>query len=74
MQQMLMNMLMSKLQMQNPQQANQLKQMMNSGGNPQDILKQMIGNSNASQMEQILNIGKQMGVPDNVLNQVQNMK
>ena len=60
--------------MQNPQQANQLKQMMSSGGNPQDILKQMIGNSNASQMEQILNLGKQMGIPDNILNQVQNLK
>ena len=60
--------------MQSPQQANQLKQMMVNGTNPQDILKQMLGNTNISQMEQLLNSGKQMGVPDDVLNLVQNMK
>ena len=74
MQQMLMNMLMSRLQAQNPQQANQLKQMMSNGSNPQDILKQIMTNSNSSQVEQILNMGKQMGVPDDVLNQIQNIK
>ena len=60
--------------MQNPQQANQLKQMMSSGTNPQDILKQMISGTSSSQMEQLLNIGKQVGVPDDILNQVQNIK
>lgn len=65
---------MSRLQAQNPQQANQLKQMMSNGSNPQDILKQIMTNSNSSQVEQILNMGKQMGVPDDVLNQIQNIK
>ena len=74
MQQMLMNMLMSRLQAQNPQQANQLKQMMSSGSNPQDILKQIMTNSNSSQVENVLNMGKQIGVPDDILNKIQNIK
>ena len=39
MQNMLINMLLGKLQAQNPQQANQIRQMMSSNTNPQDILK-----------------------------------
>ena len=74
MQQMLMNMLMSRLQAQNPQQANQLKQMMSNGSNPQDILKQIMTNSNSSQVENVLNMGKQIGVPDDILNKIQNIK
>lgn len=60
--------------MQNPQQVNQLKQMMSSGSNPQDILKQMLGATDTRQIEQVLNLGKQMGIPDDVLNQIQNLK
>ena len=74
MQNMLMNMLMSRLQAQNPQQANQLKQMMSNGSNPQDILKQIMTNSNSSQVENVLNMGKQIGVPDDILNKIQNIK
>ena len=47
---------------------------MSSNTNPQDILKQMMGGMDTSQMEQVLNVGKQMGVPNDVLSQVQNMK
>ena len=65
---------MSRLQAQNPQQANQLKQMMSSGSNPQDILKQIMTNSNSSQVENVLNMGKQIGVPDDILNKIQNIK
>lgn len=65
---------MSRLQAQNPQQANQLKQMMSNGSNPQDILKQIMTNSNSSQVENVLNMGKQMGVPDDILNKIQNIK
>ena len=63
---------MSRLQAQNPQQANQLKQMMSNGSNPQDILKQIMTNSNSSQVENVLNMGKQIGVPDDILNKIQN--
>lgn len=65
---------MSRLQAQNPQQANQLKQMMSNGSNPQDILKQIMTNSNSSQVENVLNMGKQIGVPDDILNKIQNIK
>jgi hypothetical protein len=48
--------------------------MMASNGNPQDIVKQMVGNSSPEQIQQVLQMGKQMGVPDNVLSQIQNIK
>jgi len=47
---------------------------MNNGTNPQMLMKQMMGNMNNTQMQNVLNQAKQMGVPDNVLNQIQNMK
>lgn len=47
---------------------------MSSNANPQDILKQMMGGTDTSQMEQVLNMGKQIGVPNEVLSQIQNMK
>lgn len=47
---------------------------MSSNANPQDILKQMMGGMDTSQMEHVLNVGKQIGVPNDVLSQVQNMK
>ena len=74
MQEMLIKMLLGKLRAQNPKQANQLRQMMSSNANPQDILKQMMGGTDTSQMEQVLNMGKQIGVPNEVLSQIQNMK
>ena len=71
---MLMNMLMSRLQAQNPQRANQLRQMMEQKSNPQDIMKQVVSNATPTQMEQVLQLGKQMNVPNEVLSQIQNMK
>lgn len=51
-----------------------LNQMMNSGGNPEQLLKQIIGNVNPQQMQQIMSQAKQYGVPDNVLSKIQNIK
>ncbi len=65
---------MGQLQSRNPQMANQIQQAMNNGTNPQMLMKQMMGNMNNTQMQNVLNQAKQMGVPDNVLNQIQNMK
>jgi hypothetical protein len=49
-------------------------QAMNSGGNPQSILKQLIGNSNSNVTAQVLQQARQFGVPDNVLSQIQNIR
>nr|DAW20982.1 MAG TPA: hypothetical protein [Caudoviricetes sp.] len=47
---------------------------MNSGTDPQALMRQMMGNMDNSQMQQVLGQAKNMGVPDNILNQIQNMK
>lgn len=65
---------MGQLQAQNPQAFQEINQAINSGVNPQQFMKQVIGNINPEQMQQVLQMGKQFGVPDEVLNQVQNMK
>lgn len=65
---------MSQLQVQNPQAFQTINQAINSGSQPQQIVKQLIGNISPQEMQQLLQMGKQFGVPDEVLNQVQNMK
>ena len=71
---MLMKMLMGQLQARNPQMASQINQAMNSGANPQALMKQMMGNMDNAQIQNALNQAKQFGVPDNILSQMQNMK
>ena len=65
---------MGQLQARNPQMASQINQAMNSGADPQALMRQMMGNMDNSQMQQVLGQAKNMGVPDNILNQIQNMK
>ena len=65
---------MGQLQSRNPQMANQIRQAMNSGVNPQALMKQMMGNMDNTQIQNALNQAKQFGVPDNILNQMQNMR
>lgn len=67
-------MLMGQLQAKNPQMASQISQAMSSGANPQTLIKQMVGNMDNSQMQQVMGQMKQFGCPDNILNQIQNMK
>lgn len=65
---------MGQLQARNPQMANQIQQAMNSGSNPQALLKQMMGNSNNTQIQNVMNQARSMGVPQEVLTQIQNVK
>lgn len=69
-----MKMLMGQLQTRNPQMANQISQAMQNGTNPQSLMKQMMGNMDNNQIQNAMNQAKQFGVPDNILNQMQNMK
>lgn len=57
-QQILMNM----LKQQNPQGYNQLQQMMNSGENPQQILKQLTNNMSQQQIQQLRAYASQFGI------------
>lgn len=50
-----------------------VNQMMNSGGNPQQLLQQLVGKSSPQQLQGIMQQAKQFGVPDDILSQLQNM-
>ena len=65
---------MGQLQARNPQMANQISQAMQNGTNPQALMKQMMGNMDNSQIQNAMKQAKQFGVPDNILQQMQNMK
>lgn len=67
-----MKMLLGQLQTKNPQMASQISNAMQNGANPQALMKQMMGNVDNNQMQQIMGQLKQFGCPDNILNQIQN--
>lgn len=69
-----MKMLMGQLQVRNPQAASQISQAMQSGVNPKNLMKQMMGNMDNNQMQNVMGQMKQFGAPDSVLNEIQNMK
>jgi hypothetical protein len=46
---------------------------MQCGTNPQQFMQQVMGNVNPQQMQNILSQAKNLGVPDDVLQQVQNI-
>lgn len=66
--------LMNVLKQKNPQGYQTANQMMKNGGNPNALVKQMMGNMQPQQKEQLFKSAKQYGVPDNILSQLQNMK
>ena len=68
----IMQMMLNQLQMKNPQMFQAINQARNNGINPQNMLKQMIGQSSPQEMQDIIKQAKSMGCPDNILNQIQN--
>ena len=70
----IINMLMQRLQSKNPQGYNMLNQMMQNGGNPEGVLKQMLGNMSPEQKQNILNQAKSYNCPNEILSKIQNMK
>ena len=67
-------MMMGQLQSRDPQMASQINQAMKSGTNPKNLMKQMMSGVNNGQMQQVLTQAKQFGCPDNILQQLQNMR
>ena len=65
---------MSQLQTRSPQMVQMINQAKNSGTNPQDFLKQVMQNSSSSDVQNVLLQAQQMGVPEEVLKTVQNIK
>lgn len=65
---------MNQLQARNPQAFQMINQARNSGTNPQEFIRQMMNGVTPEQMQNVLTQAKNMGVPPEILNQVQNMK
>ncbi len=57
-----------------PQNFQIAQNLMQNNGNPQGLVKQIMGNINPEQKQNLLNQMKQYGCPDNILSQLQNMK
>ena len=64
---MIMELLMNKLKVQNPQGFQLINQAMQNNGNPEMMLNQIIGNISPEQKQSILSQAKNYGVPDNIL-------
>ena len=63
---------MNQLKTRNPQAFQIVEQARNNNGNPMDLFKQMTSNYTPEQMDSLFSKAKQMGIPDDVLQQVQN--
>lgn len=74
MQQTVLNLMMSNLEARDPRLAGQIRTMMTNGTDPKSVVKQMIGNASPHQMENVISMAKQYGVPDEILSQLQNNK
>ena len=70
----LIQMLLGQLKVKNPQGHQVIQNLMQSNGNPQALLQQMVGNMSSEQKESLLNQCKNYGVPNDILSKVQNMK
>ena len=66
--------LLNQLKSKNANGYNMFNNIMQNGGNPEAILKQMMGNMKPEQRQQVLNQAKGYGVPENILAKIQNMK
>ena len=65
---------MNQIKNQNPQAYNMITQAMNSGANPQELVKQFMGDMSPEQLSSVMATAKQYGVPNEVLSQLQNNK
>ena len=70
----MMKLLMTQLQNNNPQMANEIKGLIEGTKNPQDIVKQVISGFSPYQKQNVLNQARSMGIPAEIIEQVQNMK
>ena len=65
---------MNQIKMKDPQNYQSLNQLMNSGGSPVQILQQEMKKRTPQEIQQVLIQAKQLGVPENILAQIQNMQ
>lgn len=70
----IISMLMNQIKLKDPQNYQNLNQLMNNGGKPEQILQQEIKKRTPQEIQQVLIQAKQLGVPENILAQIQNMQ
>jgi len=61
---------MNQLKMRNPQKANQIQNLMNSNGDPRELLKQTINQYTPEQLQQFSQFANSMGISKEQLSQV----
>ncbi len=66
--------MMNQMKVKLPQNFQVAQNLMQNNGNPQGLVKQIMGNISPEQKQGLLNQMKQYGCPDNILSQLQNMK
>ena len=50
-----------------------ISNLMRSNGDPRPLIQQVMGNTSPEAKQKLLSQAKQLGVPDNVLSEIQNM-
>ena len=66
--------LMSQMKVKLPQNFQIAQNLMQNNGNPQQLVKQIMGNISPEQKQNLLNQCKSYGMPEQLLSKLQNMK
>ena len=67
----MMNMLLNQLKMKNPQMASQIQSMINNGGNPMELYKQITNGMSPENVSKMMTQMQSFGVPEEALKQMQ---
>lgn len=70
----IINTMMNLLKTRNPQGFAKINQAMQIGTNPQGLLKQFMSEATPEQKQSVMQQAKQMGMPSEILKQIQDMK
>lgn len=65
---------MNQLRVRNPQMFQMINQAKNSGANPKDFMKQVMNGATPEQMQNVLTQASNLGVPKEILSQIQQLK
>ena len=66
--------MMNQMKIKMPQNFQTINALMQNNGNPQGLVKQMMGNMPTEQKQNLLNQCKSYGMPEHLLSKLQNMK
>lgn len=69
----MMKMLVTQLQKTNPQMANEINNIIEGKSEPQNVVKHIMSGLSPYQKQDVLNQARSLGVPVNVIEEVQNM-